>query len=171
MSDSVGPSGIVWTNEQRRICDLSEWDKNPRRITDDQAKHLARSIIKFGYVEPIQINQDNTIIGGHMRARILMQAQILKSDDKVDVRVPSRMLNDEEMEELAIRLNKNTGTWDWDKLAQEFDQTLLREWGFSPMEFGMQSKDLKPSKLQPATPGSHVCPACGANVPCPKGGV
>jgi ParB-like chromosome segregation protein Spo0J len=157
-------SSLVWRTETRRICDLKQWDRNPRRITKEQAKHLATSIIKFGYVEPIAINTDDTIVGGHMRQAVMLDAGILNDEDIVEVRVPSRELTPSEFEELAIRLNKNTGTWDFDKLSTEFDQTSLREWGFSPMEFGMISKDLKSTNLQPAK-GEKVCPACGAVLP------
>lgn len=148
----VGPSGLAWHTEKRRAGDLKEWDKNPRRLSDSQAKHLATSLIKFGYVEPIQINTDNTIIGGHMRHRILIQANMITLDDMIDVRVPSRLLEEDEAEELAIRLNKNTGDWDWDVLA-EFDQSNLRNWGFSPMDFGIgatKGVDFEPTQVEPA---------------------
>ena len=42
---------------------------------------------------------------------------------------------EEEIDELNIRLNKNTGSWDWDKLANEWDVNLLCEWGFKPDDF------------------------------------
>ena len=162
---SVGPSGIEWTNEKRKLNELHEWDRNPRRITDSQAKQLAKSIIKFGYVEPIQINLDNMIIGGHMRHRILLQAGILMPFDDVDVRVPSRMLSEDEAEELAIRLNRNQGTWDFEMLATEFDQGNLADWGFVPADFGMSNAlgkaEMKPSKLQPAAGKEIECPSCG----------
>jgi site-specific DNA-methyltransferase (adenine-specific) len=161
----IGPSGLVWSETQKKVGDLREWDRNPRRITDEQAKHLAKSIIKFGYADTIVVNTDDTIVGGHMRIRVMKQAGLIHDTDEITVRVPSRELTPEEFEELAIRLNKNTGTWDWDIIAQEFDQTQLREWGFSPMEFGMQSKDLKETGLKPGTPAEKVCPACGAILP------
>lgn len=161
----IGPSGILWMEERRRVGDLKEWERNPRRITDEQAKHLAKSLIKFGYADPILINTDNTIVGGHMRLRVMRQAGLIHDTDEITVRVPSRTLDEDEFEELAVRLNKNSGTWDWEKLATEFDQTNLREWGFSPMEFGMMSKDeLKPTNLKPAA-SEKVCPACGAVLP------
>jgi hypothetical protein len=161
----VGPSGIIWTNKQWKVGDLTEWSRNPRRLTDSQAKHLATSVIKFGYVEPIQVNKDGRIIGGHMRARVMLQAGLLTNDDWIDVRWPSRQLTDEEHEELAIRLNKNTGAWDFDKLTADFDQNDLRDWGFSPMDFGMVDKPpkadepMKPTNLKPAEP--KFCPHCG----------
>lgn len=164
----IGPSGIVWAEERRRVGDLKEWDRNPRRITEEQAKHLAKSLIKFGYVDVIAINTDNTIVGGHMRLRVMRQAGLIHDDDEITVRVPSRELDADEFSELAIRLNKNTGTWDWEKISTDFDQSNLREWGFSPMEFGMISKDeMKATDLKPSEGGDKgkVCPACGAILP------
>jgi len=165
MTEGIGPSGIVWTEELRHVGDLKEWDRNPRRITDEQAKHLAKSLIKFGYADPIIVNVDDTIVGGHMRLRVMRQAGLIHDSDEIAVRVPNRALDEDEFEELAVRLNKNSGTWDWDKLAADFDQTDLREWGFSPMEFGMISKDLKPTNLKPAALSEKICPACGAVLP------
>ena len=176
-NDGVGPSGISWHTEKRRAGDLTEWEKNPRRLSDSQAKHLATSLIKFGYVEPIQINTDGGIIGGHMRHRVLLQAGLIKPDTMIDVRVPSRPLEGDEYEELAIRLNKNTGAWDFDVLTTEFDQNNLRDWGFSPMDFGMAGGEMpkweppkpnpeamKETNLKPSKP--RTCTHCGQRCHC-----
>lgn len=176
-NDGIGPSGIAWYNVKRRIRDLKEWDRNPRKLTDSQAKHIATSIIKFGYAEPITLNADNRIIGGHQRARILLQAGLITMDTQLDVRLPSRPLTDEEHEELALRLNKNTGEWDWEKLSVEFDQNFLREVGFSPMDFGMVASrmdamkpigpvesHMRPSNLKPSSP--RICPHCEEKCHC-----
>lgn len=177
-NDGIGPSGIAWHNEKRRAGDLKEWERNPRRLSDSQAKHLATSLVKFGYVDPIQINTDNRIIGGHQRARIMLQAQLITSQTMLDVRVPSRKLDDQEFEELAIRLNKNTGDWDWESLSTEFDQNFLRDVGFSPMDFGMvglktpdfevpkiaPKEEMKDTHLKPARP--RTCPHCEQTCHC-----
>jgi len=176
-NDGVGPSGIAWHTEKRRVGDLTEWDRNPRRLSESQAKHLATSLIKFGYVEPVQINTDNRIIGGHQRARVMRQAQLVTDDTMIDVRVPSRKLDDKEYEELAIRLNKNTGDWDWEALSISFDQNFLREVGFSPMDFGMVGlktpefevpkiapAPLKESNLKPSKP--RTCTHCEQRCHC-----
>ena len=42
-----------------------------------------------------------------------------------------------EERELNVRLNKNNGEWDWDKLANEFDMSDLVGWGFDPEAFGV----------------------------------
>ena len=132
---STGP--IVWRTERRRIGDLVDWEANPRRLTDKQAEDLKSSLQKFGYVEEIVVNADGrSIIGGHMRRRVAIAQALLDPDALVDVRIPSRPLNEQEGIELAIRLNKNTGEWDLDALANSFDEVVLREWGFGDFDFG-----------------------------------
>ena len=39
--------------------------------------------------------------------------------------------------ELNIRLNRNNGEWDWDKLANEFDLSELIDWGFDAKDLGV----------------------------------
>ncbi len=175
---AIGPSGISWRIERRRIGDLTEWERNPRRLSESQAKHLATSLIKFGLADIPQVNLDNRIIGGHQRLRIMVQANMVTVDDQIDVYVPSRQLTKEEHEELALRLNKNTGDWDWDMLSTDFDQNFLREVGFSPMDFGMVASknvdEFKPTKTEPESlksTGLHpakprTCPHCEVGTPC-----
>ena len=56
---------------------------------------------------------------------------------EIDVRVPSRTLTDREVEELNIRLNKNTGSFDFDILANNFEVDDLLDWGFEPFELSI----------------------------------
>ncbi len=134
---------IVWHTETRRIGDLVEWKKNPRRLTAQQAVHLGESLRKFGYVEEVVVNFDGrSIIGGHQRRRVLLAQAMVNPHAEIDVRVPSRELTQDESEELAIRLNRNTGEWDYDKLANEFDEVKLVEWGFEPRELGIDDPRL-----------------------------
>jgi len=93
---------------------------NPRQITDKQAKDLKASLDKFGVADPIIINTDNTIIGGHQRKKILETLMGVDPDFEIDVRVPDRELTIDEMRELNVRLNKNTGEFDLDILANKF---------------------------------------------------
>lgn len=158
-SDSIGPSGIIWTNEKRKLSDLKDWPKNPRRLTDAQAAQIAKSIVKFGFADPLIINRDGTILGGHMRKRVMLVAGLAKPDDLVDVRVPSRQLTDAEVEEINIRLNRNTGDFDFDILANSFDENLLIEWGFEAPEFGMEDSSKKHT-MGDANQDHSFCPKC-----------
>ncbi len=127
---------LTWHTEKRRLGDLIEWDKNPRQLKEHDAEHLKKSLDNFGVADPLIINTDNRIIGGHMRRRIMLKNGY-KPDDLVDVRVPERELTEREAEELAIRLNKNTGDWDFDALANEFELDDLLEWGFDKQELDL----------------------------------
>jgi hypothetical protein len=56
-------------------------------------------------------------------------------------------LSEEEFKEYNIRSNKNTGSWDFDILANTFDTSDLVEWGFDEKELGIapdEPKDAEP---------------------------
>jgi len=93
---------------------------------------LRNSIDKFGFVEPIVVNtytdRENVIVGGHQRLRIARELG-MKKVPCVEV-----SLTIEAERELNVRLNKNAGQWDWDKLANEFDMVELIDWGFTADE-------------------------------------
>lgn len=123
---------MEWHTEKRKLSELVEWHKNPRKLSEHDAEHIRKSLEKFGIADPLVINLDNTIIGGHQRKRIL---NLMSDPDyEIDVRVPDRLLDEKEVEELNIRLNKNVGSWEWDILANEFEMEDLLAWGFSEEE-------------------------------------
>lgn len=123
---------ITWTSEPRKVKDLIPYKSNPRQISKDQLAQLKRSLEKFDYAELIAVQRDNTIIAGHMRVKAMMQ--LGWGDREILVRVPRRPLSEDEMREYLIRSNKNTGEWDWDILANEWDPHELHDWGFSSEE-------------------------------------
>jgi hypothetical protein len=120
---------IKWTHSERKIEDLKPAAYNPRRLTEDQAKQLTESIDRFGLCDPIIINQDNTVIGGHQRLKIMKQ----RGAQDVPVYVPDRALSVDEEKELNVRLNKNLGEWDLELLAS-FDLDMLKGIGFTSDE-------------------------------------
>lgn len=122
---------LKWQTEQRKINDLIPYEGNPRKMTEEQVTQLKKSLEKFNLAEIPAINTDNKIIAGHQRIKILQM--LGKGNEKIDVRVPNRKLTDEEFREYNLRSNKNTGSWDWDMLAN-FDEELLLEAGFGDNE-------------------------------------
>ena len=120
---------------QKKISELIFADYNPRQLFKKEYKHLKESIGKFGLVDPIIINKnkdrENVIIGGHQRVKI---AKELKIKDIPCVEVDLEL---ERERELNIRLNKNTGSWDYDILANMFEVDELVEWGFDEKEFNV----------------------------------
>lgn len=140
---SVGYEPLTWRTEQRRVSELRKDSKNPRKISPAQAKKLGESFDRFGYVEIIAVNSDNTIIAGHMRHDTLLAQG--RGNEMVDVRVPSRPLSLAEQTEYNVRSNLNTGEWDWDKLG-EIEQPLLLEAGFTESELSANLPSMGPSR-------------------------
>lgn len=117
---------ITWKIEKRKLSELNGYDKNPRKFTEKGLTDLKNSLESLGDANIITINADNTILGGHARATVMNQLGY----DEVDVKVPTELLNEEQVQEIVIRLNANTaGEWDLDKLETEFDLDELHEWG------------------------------------------
>jgi ParB-like chromosome segregation protein Spo0J len=116
--------------EKKKISDLIPAPYNPRQSTAKQEKHLKESLEKFGLVEPIIFNkQTGWIVGGHFRVRELIKLGV-KEVECVIVD-----LNEDDEMELNIRLNANTGSWDWDTLANDWDVVDLEAWGLDIPQF------------------------------------
>ena len=115
----------------REINSLIFAEYNPRQLTKDQYQNLKDSISRFGLVDPIILNKDFTVIGGHQRLKVCKQ---LKYKD-IDCVVLD--LTKEDERELNIRLNQSGGEFDLDILANEFDIEELKDWGFKEIELGL----------------------------------
>lgn len=133
-------SDITWSLHEFALSELTEYEKNPRQLTETEYKQLKTSLDKFGLIDKPIVNLDttNTIIGGHQRKHVLEH----EGAKTVTCWIPSRELTEREVEELNIRLNKNTGGWDWDALANNFEVPDLLQWGFSEKELQLGGFDL-----------------------------
>ena len=116
----------------KNIKDLISAEYNPRQLKKEQFNQLKDSIKRFGLVDPVIINKNdsrkNIIIGGHQRTRV---AESLGIEEVPCVEVDLTL---DEERELNVRLNKNTGEWDFDILADMFDIDELKDWGFTDDE-------------------------------------
>jgi len=127
---------LEWHTEKRKIKELIQWDKNPRKISDKQKKQLKKSLEKFNLMSIPVINTDNLIISGHQRVKIL--SALGRNDEEIDVRVPNRTLTENEIKEANIRENKNTGEFDYDLLGGgEFELDMLADVGFDDSELSL----------------------------------
>jgi len=142
-------SKITWSNQRRKLSELVPWERNPRQITDKQAKRLEESFEQFGQVEIIAIGPENQIYNGHQRLKVLSQKY--GADYEVDVRVASRALTEKEREKLTVYLHKGAaGDWDFDLLANEFELDDLLEWGFEKQELDLDLwADEPPEDVEP----------------------
>jgi len=102
-----------------KIKDLIPYEKNPRidlKPGDEEYEKIKRSIKEFGFVEPIIVNSDMTIIGGHQRYKVLKELGY----EEIECSVVN--LDKSKEKALNIALNKITGEWDNEKL-----ECLLKE--------------------------------------------
>lgn len=97
---------------------------NPRKDLkpgDREYEKLKRSIVEFGYVEPVIWNiQTGNVVGGHQRLKVLVDM----GQTEIDCVVVDLDLRREKA--LNVALNKIQGDWDEEKLASlmaEFDAT------------------------------------------------
>jgi len=130
---------VKWRRETKKIKDIHEYPKNARSLNQHDAAHLQESLSKFGQCEPLVVNTDGTLIGGHQRIRTLKKMGY----KEVDVFVPDVPLSEKEVEELNIRLNRNVGNFDYDVLANMWDPADLLEYGFTPEELQIEEIDSK----------------------------
>ena len=118
------------------LKDLKPAVYNPRKKLkkgDKEYEKIKQSLLKFGYVDPIIVNEDLTVIGGHQRLTVLKDLDY-ETAKCVIVDLPK-----EDEKALNIALNKITGQWDEALLAdllldlQESDFNLDLT-GFEPPE-------------------------------------
>ncbi len=114
--------------QERLLSELHPAEYNPR-ITltpaDEEYQRIKRSIEQYGYVDPIIINADGTIIGGHQRYNILLDLGY----DTAQVVIVDLDKNSEKA--LNIALNKITGEWDEEKLYDLLQDLDLNGYDFS----------------------------------------
>lgn len=124
--------------EKRNIRDLKPAAYNPRKaLTPEDAEYqkIKRSIETFGYIDPIIINKDGTIIGGHQRYRVLSDLGY------TEVEVNVLDLSKEDEKALNVALNKISGEWDNLKLKELLVELDLGDYDVSLTGFDSQDLD------------------------------
>jgi DNA modification methylase len=100
---------------------------NPRIIKDDKFKKLVKSIQEFPQMlelRPIVVDANMVVLGGNMRLKACKAAGL----KEVPIVIADK-LTEEQQAEFIIKDNVGFGEWDWDLLANEWDEQLLQEWG------------------------------------------
>ena len=124
---------------QRVIGELVGAEYNPRKLSAEQRGQIEDSLKRFGFVDPIIVNthpkRKNVIVGGHQRVKVAADLGY------THVPVVEVRLTEKQERELNIRLNKNTGEWDFEMLRENFDAVDLSAWGFTDEELSFLDVD------------------------------
>jgi hypothetical protein len=101
-------------------------------IKDDKFKKLVKSIQEFPdmlNVRPLVVNKDMVVLGGNMRLKAIKEAGIKEiSIEIVD-------WTEDQQKEFIIKDNVGFGEWNWDDLANNWDEIELTDWGLDIPDF------------------------------------
>ena len=111
---------------------------NPRKDLkpeDDEYKKIKKSILEFGFVSPLVVNKDMTVIGGHQRLKVLQELGY----EEVECIVVD--LDKTKEKALNIALNKISGEWDTDKLESLLQELRMDDFDLSLTGFDSDEVD------------------------------
>lgn len=110
----------------RKVDDLIPYGRNQKTHDEKQIKNVANSIKRFGWQQPIVVDEKNVVVIGHCR---LLAAQKLGLDE-VPVTVASG-LSEDEIRELRIADNKtNESEWNYEFLKQDEEELSFAGFDF-----------------------------------------
>ena len=109
------------------IHDIKSNESNPRWIKDTKFKKLVKSINEFPEMlelRPIVVDEDMIILGGNMRHKACIEAGL----QEVPITI-AKGLTEKQKREFIIKDNVGFGEWDWDNLADNWNNTQIQDWG------------------------------------------
>jgi DNA modification methylase len=143
------------------LSQLRPYSRNARTHSKKQIRQIARSIERFGFTNPVLIDQENTILAGHGR---VAAAKLLNLSAVPCLRIET--MSPAEKRAYVIADNKlalNAG-WDEEILAEELSGLLAEDLGFdialtgfSIPEIDSLAEGLTPE--EPGAPEEDVLPA------------
>lgn len=140
-----------------KISEIKPNPNNPRLIKNDKFAKLVKSVKDFPEmltIRPIVVNSDMIILGGNMRYKACKEAGL----KEIPV-IIAEGLTEQQQKEFLIKDNVAGGEWDWDMLANEWDDEKLVEWGLDlPLGKEVNEQDLfdieipfyTPSEIKPS---------------------
>lgn len=147
-----------------KVKDLKLYDKNAKKHDQTQIDNVAKSIEKYGFVQPLVIDKNNVVIIGHCR---LEASKKLKLNEVPCVLADT--LTDEQVKELRLLDNKlNESEWDLNLISEELADLDLSDfeldWGIDEEELSTELKinDNKEIDINEYTDNNFEieCPKC-----------
>ena len=142
----------------RKVSELTPYGKNAKTHDEKQIANVANSIKRFGWQQPIVVDEQGVVVIGHCR---LLAAKKLGLRE-VPVTIASGLTEDE-VKELRIADNKtNESPWDFGLLDEEICNLT-----FDGFDFGFESVTVDIDDLfvdadkAPKEPKRIQCPHCG----------
>ena len=135
---------LQWHTEQVRWVDMIPYEHNARKMSSKQSKNLDESLNEFDVVDIPVLDDDNVIVGGHQRQRMMLS--LGRGDELTDVRKPNRKLTEHEFKKLNLTLNAIKGDFVDEILRDHFTGVVDFD------DFGIQLEELADlHKAEPLT--------------------
>jgi len=118
---------------ETKINEIKANPNNPRIIKDDKFKQLVKSIQEFPEMlklRPIVVNDDMVVLGGNMRLNACKEAGL----KEIPI-IKASSLTEQQQKEFIIKDNVGYGEWDWENIANQWDNEELNDWGLNVPEF------------------------------------
>ena len=120
--------------------------RNPRILRDEKFKALLNSLRADNLtgVLPLKVYNNNgewVVIGGNMRLQALKE---LGAKECACIEIPQDTPADT-LNKIVIIDNSTFGEWDWDALANEWDEVELQDWGVEVPKW--EDDEQEPSEL------------------------
>ena len=132
------------------ITELVPASYNPRKKLkpgDPEFEKIKNSIIEFGYVDPVIVNRDLTVIGGHQRLSVLKEL----GHEDIDCVVID--IDKTREKALNLALNKISGEWNKELLADLIKELQGLDYdtgftGFDPPEIEQLFNEIHDKKIE-----------------------
>jgi hypothetical protein len=124
---------LNWIAGVRKVSELKELERNPRKITEEAFERLVERINKRGFHDVIKLDTEDNILSGNQRRKALVRAGI----EEVNTLTPNRKLTAEEKKAIVVESNRSDGFFDFDILSADYNSEELAELGFSARELDM----------------------------------
>ena len=122
-------SNVEWVDATK----LQANDYNPNVVLNQELKLLEYSILKNGWIQPILVSENFTIIDGYHRSFISTQSKKLLEKFKGKVPVVIMKITEPERQLLTIRINRAKGNHVSIKM-HSIIKSLIDEHGYSPQQ-------------------------------------
>ena len=137
-----------------KISEVKPNPKNPRVIKDGKFQKLVKSIQEFPDMlnkRPLIVFTDvdgkYVVLGGNMRLKALNELKF----KEIPVIIADEW-TEEQKAEFLIKDNVGFGEWDWDSLANEWDESKLEDWGLDVIKHDWDNLDYIEQEIEAPKP-------------------
>ena len=118
--------------QMRDLEELTPYEANARVHPEEQIEFLTKSITRYGFVIPVLITSDNTVIAGHARLEAAKRGRLkyvpcIVKDDWTDAQVMAYNIADNQLAEMS----------EWDDTNLQRELKYLVSMGVDPIDLGV----------------------------------